>query len=142
MPCVKRPFKHRSPHSTEKKNYTNAQKTWALDFFAPYFNLHKTRRKTRSPFKDAFNVLEPEFERVWDEPLAYRTFYDWHCNERMVRFTQEKIRNNDQWEVRHEEQLVKRQEEQRRVRDALQEKEIQSLYGAEFLVQSLWEIQA
>jgi hypothetical protein len=58
MPCVQRPFKHCNPRSVEKKHYTNAQKTWALDFFAPYYNLHKTRRKTRSPFKDAFRVPE------------------------------------------------------------------------------------
>ena len=139
MPCVKRPFKHCNPRSVEKKHYTNAQKTWALDFFAPYYELHTTRRQTRSPFKDAFRMLEPEFLKVWDESLAYRTFYDWHCNEKMVRFTQEKIKNNDQWEVRHEEQLVKRQEYQRKLRNAHQQKEILTLYGQEFPVKSLWE---
>ena len=84
-------------------------------------------------------MLEPEFLKVWDESLAYRTFYDWHCNEKMVRFTQEKIKNNDQWEVRHEEQLVKRQEYQRKLRNAHQQKEILTLYGQEFPVKSLWE---
>jgi len=96
-----------------KKQYTNAQKVWALDFFAPYYYDICVKRKTRSPFRDAFMILKEQFERRWDETIQYRTFYDWHYNEPVVRSVQRLIADGDRSETQHEQMLMIRQNEQR-----------------------------
>ena len=106
-----------------KKKYTNAQKVWALDLFAPHYAELREERKTRSPFRDAFMLVKEPFEAKWGDTIEYRTFYDWHYNEAAVRLVGQKIADGDRREVDHERMLETRQNEDRvavlRMQDAL-----------------------
>ena len=73
-------------------------------------------------------ILKEQFERRWDETIQYRTFYDWHYNEPVVRSVQRLIADEDRSETQHEQMLMIRQNEQR----------IAILRMQDELVYSLW----